>query len=92
MGCHLSTVACTGPNGFFLIVLALSWWGKLVTDRLVDSAEFETAIDDVLWVLSHIVSGIPSKLAKRRLDDSDEDGTDVPHSKRYVGLYRSDVL
>ncbi|KIL55516.1 hypothetical protein M378DRAFT_182211 [Amanita muscaria Koide BX008] len=69
VGCHLSNVAYAGPNGFFLVLLTLSWWGRLVVDGLVDSAEFEMAIDDVLWVLSYI----------RPLD---EDGADVPCPKR----------
>ncbi|KAF8345715.1 hypothetical protein F5887DRAFT_1074141 [Amanita rubescens] len=55
---HLSTVTQSGPNGFFLVILSLAWWGKLAADGLADLTEFETAMNDVLWVLSHIVSGI----------------------------------
>jgi hypothetical protein len=50
---YLTTMAQSGPNGFFLIVLSLSWWGKLVVNGSADLTEFETAVDDILWVLSH---------------------------------------
>lgn len=77
-GGHMSTVACSGPNGFFLVLLSLSWWGKLVADGLADSTEFEMAIDDVFFVLSHVVSGMSSVPAKRPHGDT----STRPHSKR----------
>lgn len=76
--------AYSGPNGFFLIILSLSWWGKMVEDGLVDSDEFEMAVDDVHWVLSHVIGGLSCIPTKRPHDPNGD--TMKPDSKRYVLL------
>ena len=88
-GGQVSTFAFSGPNGFFLIILSLSWWGKMAADGLVDSDEFETAVDDVLF-LSHVVGGISCIPAKRAHDK--DDTLMKPGSKRYVRLVHFHLL
>jgi hypothetical protein len=83
-GGQISMFAYSGPNGFFLIILSLSWWGKMVEDGLVDSDEFEMAVDDVHWVLSHVIGGLSCIPAKRPHDLNGD--TMKPDSKRYVLL------
>lgn len=78
VGGQVSMFAYSGPNGFFLIILSLSWWGKMAADGLVDAEELETAVDDVLWVLTQVVGGISCIPAKRVHDTHD----DEPDSKR----------
>lgn len=76
---HWTKIAHSGPNGLFLLVLSLGWWGKLIADGSGDLTEFETALADVLWVLSDIVGSLSNMPAKRAHVDED----DTPHSKRY---------
>jgi hypothetical protein len=44
-----------GPNGFFVIVVAFSWWVK---EGEVDDMELHNALDDIIWVVR--TSGDPN--------------------------------
>lgn len=81
-----------GKNGFSLVIVALIWWGvKTTVDEGEGSlAEFDSALEDVRWVLGEIVrnveggGGVAEVLArrgqsKRSLED---DGGDVSGGKR----------
>ena len=57
----------------------------MVADGSLDLAEFEIAVDDVFWVVSHLVDGIASIPAKRGYD-AEGDVSKTPASKRYVML------
>jgi hypothetical protein len=59
-------------NGFFIVVLALSWWVK-AEDR-EDRKMLDSALDDVIWVLDAMISTL-----SRSADGTD---TNLPPSKR----------
>ena len=63
----------------------------MVADGLVDSDEFETAIDDVLWVLLHVVGGI-SCIPAKRAHNAETDTVMELESKRYVRLLHFQLL
>jgi len=71
----------SGPNGFFIIMLTLMWWGLAVKNgsSADQMQEFELAVKDVGWVLSQILK-IPIG-SKRRLD-GEVDGENGRSSKR----------
>jgi hypothetical protein len=58
----------------------------MVADGLVDSDEFEMAVNDVLWVLSHTVLGSISCIPTKRAHDTEGDALTKADSKRYVML------
>lgn len=67
-----------GPNGLFLVILALSWWVEGMQPDQQDLELFK-AVNDVEWVLSELVatlslaSGETGK--KRPLEESTEELT-----------------
>jgi hypothetical protein len=67
-------------NGFFNVVVSLSWWMRaLTTDE--ESSEFLTTIKDVLWVLDCMLE--PNTTKRRRgTSDDGEEGENV--AKWYV--------
>ena len=85
------TFAFSGLNGFFLIILSLSWWGKMVADGLVDSDEFDTVVDDVLWVLSNVVGGLLC-IPVKWVHGEDDTTSTKPDSKQYVMLLHFQLL
>lgn len=82
MGSLWDKVSYSGPNGLFLVVLSLGWWGKAVEGGSGNVAEFETAVEDVTWVLSEILSGLPNIPAKRARVEDDQHASEKPKSKR----------
>jgi hypothetical protein len=56
-------------NGFFSIVLALSWWVKAETRD--DRHELNNAVGDVLWVLERMIAAMPK--VRKSVDDSTEE-------------------
>ena len=75
-----SKIAFTGPNGVFLLIISLGWWGKMVAAGNANEAEFEAAVGDLTWVLSNIIGASPNTLGKRSFID--EGDSDKPPSKR----------
>ena len=79
-----------GRNGFFLLLLALSWWYKLLrTDN--EKASFKEAVVDTTWVLDQVVRGLRtgSISTKKRKEIEDGNGgnndiVDAPAKKRLV--------
>ena len=53
-----------------------------MADGLVDSGEFETAVDDILWVLLHDVGGI-SCIPAKQAHDTEGNALMKPGSKPY---------
>jgi hypothetical protein len=50
MGEEWDTLRRGGPNGFFIVILAFSWWVEAMDGRVGD-AELRDALDDVIWVV-----------------------------------------
>ena len=71
MSANSISVACTGPTGLLLVVVALAWWGLHVQGE-GQTDEFLVAVDDVLWVLTQI-AGLPKPKVKRDTDHEDEE-------------------
>jgi hypothetical protein len=63
-----------GSNGFFIIILTLSWWLNAGAGVVDADPEFARALEDVSWVLDHLISSskrvhdeeIDDRNAKRR--------------------------
>lgn len=76
-----------GPNGFFTIILAFSWWIKAVDDDtgLCDALDH---LDDLKWVVTCItdMSPIPGPMIGRKRAQQDEPDT-LPKSQRYVLIF-----
>ena len=67
------SVACAGPTGLLLVVVALAWWGYYVQGE-GQTEEFLIAVDDVLWALTQMASLPPPKpKAKHDLDHEDDE-------------------
>jgi hypothetical protein len=45
-----------GNNGFFMIVLTLSWWLRAIDGVVEAEGEISKAFSDVNWVLDHLLS------------------------------------
>jgi hypothetical protein len=59
-----------GVNGFFSVVLTLSWWLNAVTTDKEGLLELEAIFEDVLWVQDKIIfslrqSKVPTRATKR---------------------------
>ena len=71
-----------GPNGFFMIILTLSWWQKYLDDDdnsyPSDWNSFHVASEDTSFVLDQMLA--VKALPKRPLDDT----TAAPAMKRQV--------
>lgn len=67
-----SKLSHTGPNGVFLIMMALSWWAsQVIQPALV--AEFDGVVEDVNWAFMSVLKSIPTNPAKRSHDgETDE--------------------
>jgi hypothetical protein len=66
-----------GPNGLFLVMMALSWWvRKIVSD---EDREFLLAVGDVHWVMKEMMKTISATGVKRSIID---DCKDQPSAKR----------
>jgi hypothetical protein len=64
-----------GCNGFFVVLLTLSWW---LQTAVHDVNDFHAALSDTMWVLDQMITyhGV-----QKRLHD-DEDVDDISHKKR----------
>jgi hypothetical protein len=51
-------------NGFFMVILTLAWWRKSAV-KTGDLADFTTAVNDVSWVVDHML-----RPGKRARDDA----------------------
>jgi hypothetical protein len=71
-----------GPNGLFLVVMALSWWARaneIQSDK--ESDKFQLAVGEVQWVITEILKTLPIQVTgeKRAMVDDPED---QPAAKR----------
>jgi hypothetical protein len=74
-----------GINGFFNVVVSMSWWCSAVKTP-AQRRQLSEMADDVAWVLTQMVGSIDNgeKGAKRSLDDAGmEDGDANSRAKRY---------
>jgi hypothetical protein len=73
-------------NGFYNVVVSLGWWLKaLKTD--VDRANFDSILDDVLWVANQMVrnpDGTPKPPKRARSNSDVSQGREGGTSKRSV--------
>jgi hypothetical protein len=81
-----SHLICGGPNGLFLVILALAWWMKYSTGTNLSPSPIEEAAADVTWVLAQLKSAmdVDIKGKKRELEIGPDD--DLPPAKRYLKL------
>lgn len=74
-----------GPNGFFVVILAFSWWVKAM-DGKVDDMGLHDALDDLTWVVKCMadVPATPDQSigGKRAQEDLNEPDTSI--KKRYA--------
>src|SRR6188768_241736 len=77
-----------GPNGFYLVMLTLSWWAWSIekSPAPVPYAEFDLAVADVEWVLSNIDHQFGRGSGAKR-PSSEEELSEKPRSKRYVNRH-----
>jgi hypothetical protein len=72
-----------GPNGFVLIVIALSWWFHSANGNGELDEDLRSAIDDVNWVvlqLTDVGAAAPVGESKRAREEATEEET--PMTKR----------
>jgi hypothetical protein len=69
-------------NGFFNVVVSLSWWMEALTSD-EESSKFLTTLKDVLWVLDCMLKPNATKRGRDASDDLEE-GENI--AKRYVQL------
>jgi hypothetical protein len=53
-----------GLNGFFSIIVSLSWWLKVGIDREDQLLELEGVFKDVLWVEDQIIQSLQSQVKR----------------------------
>jgi len=72
-----------GVNGFYLVMITLSWWAWAIDKSTAPVAytEFNLAVADVEWVLSNIVQQLTAVSMKRSIGD--DEPTEKPKAKRY---------
>lgn len=71
-----------GSNGFFLVVICLSWWfqGFQSTEP---TDEFWSSVNDVTWVLNEMTKALPSVSVGQKRPGVEEDAMqEKPRSKR----------
>jgi len=68
-----------GINGFFSVVVSLSWWLKHTDDNLEALFEFETVLEDVMWVQDQMILSLQT--CKRKHQGSEK--SEKP-AKRFV--------
>lgn len=71
-----------GPNGFFVILLALGWWYIGVKSAGGDCSDCNHAFADVQWVLEQMKLSFANPAKRAR----ETDGEDASTSKRYSSL------
>ena len=77
-----------GTNGFFVIVLTLSWWVDALDGR-VDDEELLGALDEVMWVVDCMIKSCGAAGGPGGEKHSLEDKiSEVPAKKRYVRQFR----
>lgn len=78
-----------GINGFFNVVVSLSWWCSAVKTAAQKKVLADMA-DDVAWVLTQMIGSVDNveKPGKRSLED-DEDGGAENIAKRCEGYISS---
>lgn len=76
-GCDWAGVQKGGPNGFYMLLLTLGWWGIATEDRGQEAREYwGKAFFDIDWVLHQMLS--------RLIEESEDPETEAPTQKRYV--------
>lgn len=74
-----------GSNGFFLVIMCLSWWfqGFQSTDN---TDVFWSSVNDVTWVLGEMTKVLPGVSVGQKRPSVGEEDTEQkkPQSKRYI--------
>lgn len=68
-----------GLNGFYLVMLTLSWWAWAIAKSPVPIpyTEFDVAVADAEWVLSNIVLQLVPALVSTKRPSTDDEPTSV---------------
>ena len=72
-----------GPNGLFVIILALHWWRLGLDFDGHDTSDWTRAIKDVLWVFEQLKVCL-SGSRKRKIEDRNLNDDKGHSPKRYV--------
>jgi hypothetical protein len=72
-----------GPNGIFVIMLALHWWRLGLDFDGHDTSDWTRAIEDVLWVFERLKVCL-SGSRKRTIEDGNLNNDEGHSPKRYV--------
>ena len=80
-------VLCGGPNGFALVIMALSWWIHAAKADEEFDVDLRNAIDDVNWVILKLIDVVGATLESKRGRDADAEPEESPKSKKYKRLY-----
>ncbi len=74
-----------GSNGLSMVVMALSWWIQAIGSIQQQDEKLSTAIHDITWVLSKLVSMLSSASMDTEKKHSRKENTkEEPVSKRCV--------
>ena len=65
-------------NGFFTIIITMSWWLKHVLSDKAELSEFDDVLDDVAWVVDQAIAALQSRPKRPHGDESSNTST-----KRY---------
>jgi hypothetical protein len=69
-----------GPNGFFIIVLALAWWVSAVNGKV--ERELHDILVDVTWVVGEMVNVVAMQKVCTGEKHTQDDEQDLPARKR----------
>ena len=81
--CDWTVLMRGGCNGFFLVVMSLSWWVAAVKSK-EEKAELDDVLDDVSWVLANMISSSSGSASKRTQPYDVEDDLASPAKKAKV--------
>ena len=70
-----------GPNGFFLVLLALGWWVRAAVDKQ-DVKDAFAMVEDILWVLKDVLNTEEAFQGKEGSDDGQEEGVEGDAEER----------
>jgi hypothetical protein len=73
---------CEGGNSIFIVIMCLSWWGKVVTSPK-DCKVFNTAVEEVASVFKNVLMSLQVLAGtKHGADDSDTAYISSKHARK----------
>lgn len=78
-----SSLCRTGSNGFFIVMMALSWWAHHITSP-ASVVEFDSMAEDVNWAVRMMLKLVTTNSAKRSHSDLMTDDQEDQSPKKRV--------